>query len=67
MKKENYEMSTKMANLVLIPNVEAFEGDYIVATGTSCRHQINDLAQRTAVHLLDVLWDQLKMDATAHH
>ena len=56
-----------MANLVLIPNVEAFEGDYIVATGTSCRHQIHDLAQRTAVHLLDVLWDQLKMDATAHH
>ena len=51
----------------LIPNVEAFEGDYIVATGTSCRHQIHDLAQRTAVHLLDVLWDQLKMDATAHH
>ena len=66
MKKENYEMSTKMANLVLIPNVEAFDGEYVVATGTSCRHQIQDLAQRTAVHLLDVLWDQLIMDTAAH-
>ena len=59
MKRENFEMSKKMADLVLLPAVEAFEGEHIVATGTSCRHQIDDLSSRSAVHLMDVLWEQL--------
>jgi len=59
MKRENFEMSKKMANLVLLPAVESFEGEYIVATGTSCRHQIEDLSSRSAIHLMDVLWEQL--------
>ena len=59
MKRENFEMSKKMADLVLLPAVEAFEGEHLVATGTSCRHQIEDLSSRRAVHLMDVLWEQL--------
>jgi FAD/FMN-containing dehydrogenase/Fe-S oxidoreductase len=60
MKRENFEMSKKMADLVLLPAIEAFEGEHIVATGTSCRHQIDDLSSRSAVHLMDVLWEQLQ-------
>ena len=59
MKKENYAMSKKMAELVLLPAVTAFEGEHIVATGTSCRHQINDLSSKRAVHLVDLLWERL--------
>ena len=59
MKRENFEMSKKMADLVLLPAIEAFEGEHIVATGTSCRHQIDDLSSRSALHLMDVLWEQL--------
>jgi Fe-S oxidoreductase len=59
MKKENQEMSKAMFNLVIGPATEAFEGQWMVATGTSCRHQIGDLAEREAVHLVDLLWDRL--------
>ncbi|MDB4410424.1 heterodisulfide reductase-related iron-sulfur binding cluster, partial [bacterium] len=59
MKKENYEMSKKMAQLVLLPAIESFKGEYIVATGTSCRHQISDLSSRSAIHLVDMLWARL--------
>ncbi|MGB1282735.1 MAG: heterodisulfide reductase-related iron-sulfur binding cluster, partial [Schleiferiaceae bacterium] len=60
MKKENYAMSRKMAELVLLPKIKSFEGEVIVATGTSCRHQIEDFSQRKAEHLVDTLWAQLK-------
>ena len=60
MKKAHFDMSVKMANLVLIPAVEAFHGEWVVATGTSCRHQIHDLTEREAFHVVDVLWGQLK-------
>ena len=60
MKRENYAMSRKMAELVLLPKIEAFEGEVIVATGTSCRHQIADFSQRKAEHLVDTLWEHLR-------
>jgi Fe-S oxidoreductase len=63
MKKENYEMSQKMADLVLLPKIEAFEGEIIVATGTSCRHQIHDLSDRHAEHLAQTLWMRLRRDS----
>jgi FAD/FMN-containing dehydrogenase/Fe-S oxidoreductase len=59
MKTENYAMSKKMAELILVPKIEAFEGEVIVATGTSCRHQIKDFTKRKAEHLVDTLWAQL--------
>ena len=49
---EQYEISMKMAELSLLPAVRAADGDtLLVANGTSCRHQIEDGAQRSARHI----------------
>jgi Fe-S oxidoreductase len=53
--KEHYDVSVAVANLSLIPSVNAEPEATIVATGTSCRHQIRDLTGRTALHPLEVL------------
>ena len=34
----------------------------VVAPGTSCRHQLHDLADRRALHPLEVLAQQIKSD-----
>jgi Fe-S oxidoreductase len=53
---KNFETSVAMAELSLLPAVRAAgAGDVIVADGTSCRHQIQDLAGREAVHSIRVL------------
>ena len=61
MKKDNYEMSRKMAELVLLPKVRSFKGDVIIATGTSCRHQISDFSRRRSYHMIEILWDNIKV------
>lgn len=54
--REHYEASLQMAELALLPAVrQAKAGDLVVADGTSCRHQIHDGAQRTALHVARVL------------
>ena len=53
--KEHYDLSVKIANLALIPAVNADPDATVVATGTSCRHQIRDLTGREALHPLEVL------------
>jgi Fe-S oxidoreductase len=53
--KEHYDLSVKIANLALIPAVNAEPNALVVATGTSCRHQIRDLTGRKAFHPLEVL------------
>ena len=60
MQAKNAEMSEKMASLALLPAVAQFEERWILATGTSCRHQIASLSEREAAHLVDLLWHQLK-------
>ncbi len=53
---ETQEASRAMAEAALIPAVRAAAPeDIIVADGTSCRHQIRDLAGREAVHSVRVL------------
>jgi len=53
---ETQEASLAMAEAGLLPSVRAAEAnDLIVADGTSCRHQINDLSGRRAVHSVLVL------------
>ncbi|HYZ61886.1 MAG TPA: FAD-linked oxidase C-terminal domain-containing protein [Acetobacteraceae bacterium] len=53
---ETQEVSRAMAESGLLPAVRAAgEADLIVADGTSCRHQIRDLAGREAVHSAVVL------------
>ena len=53
---DHYEVSMKMAEASLLPAVRAADADtLIVADGVSCRHQIHDGAQRTALHVARVL------------
>jgi Fe-S oxidoreductase len=56
----HYDLSMKMAELDLLPAVRAAADDtLLVANGTSCRHQIEDGAQRTARHIACILQDAL--------
>jgi Fe-S oxidoreductase len=53
---EHQEISMRMAELSLLPAIRKAPAEaLIVADGTSCRHQIADGAQRTAVHVSRVL------------
>ncbi len=55
---KNYEISKKMAHLSLIPTIkESSKEDYIVANGTSCRHQIADFSERKAKHVSELLFN----------
>ena len=57
---DHYEVSMKMAEASLLPAVRAADADtLIVADGTSCRHQIRDGAQRSALHVARVLQQAL--------
>jgi Fe-S oxidoreductase len=58
---EHYELSVAMAERVLLPAVRA-EGPEtaVLATGTSCRSQIHDLAGRPAAHPLEFLAARLE-------
>ena len=58
--KEHYELSMKVGELVLFPAVRSSSTDTIIAApGTSCRHQIKDGTQRTALHPVEVLYEAL--------
>ena len=53
---DTYDASIEMAELSLLPAVRrASRVTFIVADGTSCRHQIKDGAHRNAVHAAVVL------------
>ncbi len=57
---EHYEVSMKVAELVLLPEVRKQKDDTIIAAaGTSCRHQIKDGAQKIAKHPVEILWEAL--------
>ncbi|MEE9214409.1 MAG: FAD-linked oxidase C-terminal domain-containing protein [Thermodesulfobacteriota bacterium] len=57
---EHYDLSIKIAELVLLPMVRKQSEDVIVvAPGTSCRHQILDGTGRVALHPAEVLWSAL--------
>jgi len=59
--KEHYKVSMQIGELVLFPTVRKVKKDtLIVASGTSCRHQIKDGTERTALHPIEVMWEALK-------
>jgi Fe-S oxidoreductase len=59
--KEHFEISKKIADIALIPAINsAPTSTIIVASGTSCRHQIKDLSGRKALHPVEVLHAALK-------
>ena len=58
--KEHYELSMKIGELVLFPEVRNQDKNIIItAPGTSCRHQIKDGTGRKALHPVEVLWEAL--------
>jgi FAD/FMN-containing dehydrogenase/Fe-S oxidoreductase len=57
--REHYDLSVKIAGLALLPALAAAPEALVVAPGTSCRHQIKDLAGRKALHPMEVLAEQL--------
>jgi len=59
--KEHYDLSATIANRRLAPAVRAADpGVEIVASGISCRQQIDHVAGRKAKHPAEVLWEALK-------
>lgn len=59
--KEHYDLSMKVGELILFPEVRKTpDGALIAATGTSCRHQIKDGTGRIALHPVEILHDALK-------
>ena len=53
---DTHEVSRRMGELDLLPAVRAADAEtLIVADGTSCRHQIADLSDRQAMHVVRVL------------
>lgn len=60
--KEHYEVSMKIGELVLFPEVRKTDIETtIAAPGTSCRHQIKDGTGKTALHPVEILWQALKI------
>lgn len=59
--KEHFDVSMNIADLVLLPAVKN-EADttLVAASGTSCRHQILDGAQREALHPAEILLRAMK-------
>ncbi len=54
--KEHFDVSMKIGELVLFPKVrEAEEDTIILASGTSCRHQIWDGTKKVARHIVEIL------------
>ena len=47
-----------MAHLTLIPAINnSTEDDYVVANGTSCRHQISDFSNKKPKHISELLFN----------
>ncbi|MCA9273273.1 MAG: FAD-binding protein [Phycisphaerales bacterium] len=66
--EKRYDLSMKIGELVLFPAVrEREQGDVVVATGTSCRHQILDGVQVEAVHPVTLLRRHLVWRSETDH
>jgi Fe-S oxidoreductase len=57
---EHIEASKQMAELSLLPAIRKHPNAWVVADGTSCRHQIVDGASREALHIARILDRQLQ-------
>jgi len=59
--KEHYDLSMKIGNLVLFPEINKSDSKTVfVAPGTSCRHHIKDGTGRNAIHPVELLFYSLK-------
>jgi FAD/FMN-containing dehydrogenase/Fe-S oxidoreductase len=57
---KHFDASMQMSELSLLPAIRKQPNAIVVADGTSCRHQIADGAQRHAVHVAQLLAQQLE-------
>ncbi len=57
---KHQEVSMAMAQLSLLPTLAKHPDAWVVADGTSCRHQIDHGAQRQALHVAQVLAKHLR-------
>lgn len=58
--KEHYDVSMKVGELVLFPEVRKTPVETLIAApGTSCRHQIKDGTGRRAYHPVEIMWKAL--------
>lgn len=59
--QEHYDISMQIGELVLLPAVrDAKPTTLIAASGTSCRHQIKDGADRKSYHPIEIMYQCLK-------
>jgi FAD/FMN-containing dehydrogenase/Fe-S oxidoreductase len=59
--KEHYDLSNKIGELVLFPEVRKASPEVqISAPGTSCRHHIKDGTGKMALHPVEILYDALR-------
>lgn len=60
--KEHYDLSVKIGELVLFPEVRsASEKTLLSAPGTSCRHHIRDGTGRSTKHPAEILFEALRV------
>ncbi len=58
--KEHFDLSMKIGELVLFPEVRKASAETVIAApGTSCRHHIKDGTGRIAKHPVEILYDAL--------
>ena len=58
--KEHYDVSMKVGELVLFPEVRKTAPEVIIcAPGTSCRQQIMDGSGRKALHPVEVMFEAM--------
>jgi Fe-S oxidoreductase len=55
---EKYELSRQVA-ADLLRKIDNEHADVVVASGTSCRHQIVDLSERWPKHMAEVIADAI--------
>ena len=64
--KEHYDLSIKIGELVLFPAVRSAPSEtIIVASGTSCRHQVSDGTGKQALHPAEILHAALTSKTTS--
>ncbi len=63
--KDHFDVSAQIAGLELLPALRAAPAAAVAATGTSCRHQMRDLAGRHARHPLEVIEASLERGSAA--
>ncbi|MCF8366755.1 MAG: FAD-binding protein [Bacteroidales bacterium] len=61
--EEHYNVSMKVGELVLFPEVRKTPAETLIAApGTSCRHQIKDGTGRRAYHPVEIMWEALRKE-----